>query len=188
MILTATEIVYGIIIVLLVIILLFLTIYFNKLRHKKELIKEEQINLSNIVDISPQEFKPEWFETKSHDAETAKTSDPATIPMAGLQAVSGDLKMRSDLELEDDLIEFDENIDEEIPIHAETDDDEDMPENPIDAEIKKQLIAFTAEIDGKYAEPSDEIKEQSTEMAARKKTTRNRKAVKKSKSSRRKKK
>ncbi|VVB97528.1 Uncharacterised protein [uncultured archaeon] len=187
--LTATEIVYVIINVLLIIISLFLIIHIIKLRHKKESIKEEQINLSNIVDITAQEFKPEWFEMNSHDAEPAKPPDPGAVPMTGSQAVSGELNMRSDLKLEDDLTEFNENIEEEIPIHAETDVNEGIPENPIDAEIKKQLIAFTAGMDvneHEATESSAEIKEQLNELTAGKKTTGKRKAVKKN--SRRKKK
>ncbi|NJD78079.1 MAG: hypothetical protein FIB08_13475 [Candidatus Methanoperedens sp.] len=140
------------------------------MRHKKESIKEEQINLPNIVNITRQEFKPEWFEMKSHDAEPSKTPELDTVSITDPHAVSGNLKIRSDLELEDDLIE---------------------PENPIDAEIKKQLIAFTDKMNIKEHEAtgySAEIREQLTDVTAGKKTTGKRKAIKKAKNSRKKKK
>ncbi len=92
--LTQRELLLVIANFILIVIAVFLFLQVRKTGKKSEPKKAEHSDLKGIADLAPEEFKPERFDLKPHDAVPAKTPGFGAVPKIETQ----DLKFEDDIQ------------------------------------------------------------------------------------------
>ncbi|VVB92472.1 Uncharacterised protein [uncultured archaeon] len=92
--LTQRELLLVIANFILIVIAVFLFLQLRKTGKKSESKKVEHSDLKGIADLAPEEFKPERFDLKPHDAVPAKTLGLGAVPKIETQ----DLKFEDDIQ------------------------------------------------------------------------------------------